>query len=219
MASNQLITAFNSLNAAAFQWRTNFILGALTDNPHFPGDWPAPVPSLAQLRQEAVEYHEAYTAVQLRDLSQINRRDEARARLTRSLQRVAAYLELVADGDIDKLKSTGFELRREGGRPTGSGAAQTPPGMPDNFRVGLGPRAGTLQVDAAPVRGGFSCEIHTSQGNPLADTDWKSALTVRTVRRTVVDNQPAGPTWVRMRAVSANGLCGPWTSPISVIVE
>ncbi|MFM2067018.1 MAG: hypothetical protein RLZZ584_1927, partial [Pseudomonadota bacterium] len=32
------------------------------------------------------------------------------------------------------------------------------------------------------------------------------------------DNQPPGPTWVRLRAIRAGGTYGPWTAPISVVV-
>ena len=90
--------------------------------------------------------------------------------------------------------------------------------MPDDFRVGLGPRAGTLLVDITQLQGAFGYEIQITQGDPASDTDWKPAVTVQTVRRTLLDNLRPGVTWVRLRAINALGLSGPWTSPISVIV-
>lgn len=217
MATFRLIIDFNSLTESNFQVRTSTVLISMTDNPYFPGDWPAPVPSLAQLRADDATYRAACAAVQMRDFSQLGRRNEARRVLTRGLQRLAAYLELVAGDDEEKLRSTGFELRRSSGRPAGN-ASGVAPGMPDNFRVGLGPRAGTLLVDASGLRGVIGYEIQITQGDPTVDTDWKSAVIVQTVRRTLLDNLPSGVTWVRLRAVNALGLSGPWTSPISVIV-
>lgn len=158
--------------------------------------------------------------MQRRDLAQIHKRDEARERLSRSLQRVAAYVDLLADGHVGMLQTCGFELRREPGRPTstgGGGAAYI--GPPEDFRVGKGPRSGSLQVDAARQRGAIAYyEIHVTRGDPTVDDNWKPAVIVPSVRHVVVDNLPAGPTWVRLRAVRPGGVSGPWTSPISVIV-
>lgn len=219
MPSNKLIVAFAPFGEAAFQVRVSTILDALTNHPQIPEPWPAPVPSLAQLRAEDTAYREAHLAVQRRDMAQIHKRDEARERLSRSLQRVAAYVELLADGNVGMLQTCGFEMRREPGRPnnTGGGGA-TYIGPPEGFRVGKGPRAGSLQVDAARQRGAIAYEIHVTRGDPTVDDNWKPAVIVPSVRHVVVDNLPAGPTWVRLRAVRPGGVSGPWTSPISVIV-
>jgi hypothetical protein len=217
MATPRLIIDFDSLAESKFQVRTSTVLISMTDNPYFPGEWPVQVPSLAQLRLDDEAYRAACVLVQMRDFSQLGRRNEARRVLTRGLQRLAAYLELVAGDDEEKLKSTGFELRRSSGRPAGS-ASTMAPGLPDNFRVGLGPRAGTLQIDVSGLRGVIGYEIQITQGDPTSDAGWKPAVIVQTVRRTLLDNLRPGVTWVRLRAVNALGMSGPWTSPISAIV-
>jgi hypothetical protein len=219
MPSNKLIVAFAPLSEAAYQVRVSTILDALTNHPQIPEPYPAPVPSLAQLRAEDTAYREAHLAVQRRDLAQIHKRDEARERLSRSLQRVAAYVELLADGNVGLLQTCGFELRRESGRPNstgGGGAAYI--GPPEDFRVGKGPRAGSLQVDASRQRGAIAYEIHVTRGDPALDDNWKPAVIVPSVRHVVVDNLQPGPTWARLRAVRPGGMSGPWTSPISVVV-
>ncbi len=215
----KLIVAFARLSEADFQLRVNAIIAALTNNARVPEPWPAPVPGLTQVRQEDGVYREAHLAVQRRDFGQLHKRDEARERLTTSLQRVAAYVELLANGDIDLLQSSGFEVRREPGRPLGhggAGASYTP--APEDFRVGIGPRAGSVQVDAARQRGAIAYEIQVTRGDPTDDEGWKQVMIVPSVRHVVVDNLPPGPTWVRLRAVRPGGTSGPWTSPISVIV-
>jgi hypothetical protein len=221
MPNSKLSVALAPLSEANFQVRYNAIMAAVINHPQLPLPWPASVPPVVQLQQEDAIYRAAYLAVERRDLSQIHQRDEAREQLTHSLQRLAAYVELVADGDMKLLQSCGFELRRESGRPGGvngggSGAAFVSP--PQGFRVGQGPRAGSLLLDATRQRGAIAYEIHITRGDPAADEGWKQALIVPSVRHVVVDRLEPGPTWARLRAVRPGGMGGPWTSPISVIV-
>jgi hypothetical protein len=220
MPNSKLSVAFAPLGEAAFQARYNAIVAAMSNHPQIPLPWPAPVPSLAQLQQEDVIYLEAYLAVERRDLSQIRQRDEAREQLAHSLQRLAAYVELVADGDMKVLQTCGFELRREPGRPGSVNGSQGPAFVnpPQDFRVGQGPRAGSLLLDATRQRGAIAYEIHTTRGDPSVEEGWKQALIVPSVRHVVVDRLEPGPTWARLRAVRPGGVGGPWTSPISVIV-
>jgi hypothetical protein len=177
------------------------------------------VPPLTQLKEEDSDYREAQLAVQSRDLRQIHRRDEARERLTLSLKRVAAYVELIANGDVTLLQSTGFELRRDGGRPVGgstTGAVYLDP--LEDFRLGQGPRSGSIKVDATSQRGAIAYEIQATRGDPAVEEGWKQAAIVASVRHMVVDHLEPGPTWIRLRAVRRSGISTPWTSPISVIV-
>ncbi|MBK6850088.1 MAG: fibronectin type III domain-containing protein [Burkholderiales bacterium] len=219
MLNSKLIVAYGSLSEPDFQIRVSPVLAGLTDHPKFPLPWPDPVPSLAQLKAEDAAYREAQLAVQSRDLRQIHKRDEARERLTLSLKRVAAYVELIADGDISALQSTGFELRRDGGRPVGVGTPGTVYlAAPADFRVGKGPRSGSIKVDATSQRGSMAYEIQITRGDPNVEEGWKQAAIVGSIRHVVVDNLEPGPTWVRLRAVRRNGVSTPWTSPISVII-
>jgi hypothetical protein len=128
-------------------------------------------------------------------------------------------VELLANGDVNLLQACGFARRRDPGRPLGSAGSSTAHvGPPEDFRVGQGPRSGSLQVEAADQRGAIAYEIHVTRGDPGADEGWKQARIVHSVRRVVVDRLAPGPTWARLRAVRRGGRGGPWTSPISVIV-
>jgi hypothetical protein len=227
-STSKLIASFRTLGEMEFQARASTILTAASNHPLLPNPWPAVLPSLEVLREDEAAYREAALAVQQRDLRQIRKRDEARERLMTNLRRLAVYLELAADGDIAQLQSTGFELRREQSRgsssvPGASGAAAaalavTRLGPPEGFRVGLGPRAGTLQVEASRQRGAIAYEIHTTRGDPTQDDGWQQAAIVPTVRNVLVERLSPGPTWARLRAVRAGGMNGPWTAPISVVV-
>lgn len=218
MATARLIYQFDAFSEPDFLARSGYIVSSMTDNPAFPEPYPAPVPSVARLRQDFDTYRDAYHAALQRDTGKIALRNEARRILTRGLQALAVYLDLVADGDDTRLGTTGFELRRTTPRAPAGGSVSGPLGRPDNFRVGQGPRAGMLQIDAGNVRGAMGYEIQICQGDPMDDSRWKSAVTVRSVRQTLLADLPTGPTWVRLRAVAPNGSCGPWTLPISVVV-
>jgi hypothetical protein len=219
MPNSKLIVAYGPLSEPDFQIRVSPVLAGLTDNPKIPEPWPHPVPPLVQLKQEDSDYRVAQLAVQSRDLRHIPARDEARERLTISLKQVAAYVELVANGDISVLQSSGFELRRDGGRPAGGGTVGSVYiGPPEDFRVGQGPRSGSLKLDASSQRGAIAYEIQATRGDPALDEGWKQAAIVGSVRHVVVDHLEPGPTWVRLRAVRRSGVSTPWTSPLSVIV-
>jgi hypothetical protein len=221
MASNKLSVAFRPLNEADFQVRYGIILDSVTNNPRLPEPWHGSVPGSAQLRAEADDYRELQQAVQRRDFGQVDKRDQARERLTRSLQRLAGFVELVANGEQEVLESSGFEIRRDPGRTAGSssgGSSALRINPPEGFRVGRGPHTGSLEVDASPQRGAIAYEIQITRGDPSQEEGWKQALIVPKVRHLLIDKLPAGVTWVRLRAVGVNGEVGPWTSPISVIV-
>jgi hypothetical protein len=215
MPQLRLITDFNRLNEADFYAKGGFITDSLTGNPDFPEPWSAPVPSLQQLRAAYEVYRNAYHAAQMRDRLRILERDEARQKLTRMLQQVAVYLDLVADGDLVKLSRTGFDLRREGGRPSGL------PGLlaaPQGLSISPGSRPGTLLLQATALSGTVSYyEIQINQGQPDNEADWRRSITVTSVRRVLIDELSPGQVWVRMRGINRAGN-GDWSQPISLLL-
>lgn len=218
MPTARLIYQLDPLSEPDFLARSGYIITSMTNNPGFPEPYPEPVPSVAQLRSDHELYCAAYYAALQRDVGKIALRNEARRTLTRGLQRLALYLDMVADGDDTRLATTGFELRRTAPRAPTSASTTVLLGRPDNFRVGHGPQPGSLQIDAGSVRGAMSYEIQICQGDPMTEAGWKSVLTVRAVRRLMLGDLPNGPTWIRLRAVAPDGSCGPWTLPISAVV-
>jgi hypothetical protein len=72
-------------------------------------------------------------------------------------------------------------------------------GRSEDSRVGLRPRSGLLQMDAARQRAAIAYEIHVSRGEPGTDEGWKKELIVSSVR--------------------LGGMNGPWTLSIIVIVR
>ncbi|MEY4751287.1 MAG: hypothetical protein RIQ60_3501 [Pseudomonadota bacterium] len=227
MNRHQLVVSFARDSSAQLQMRLNSIVNAMTDNPRFPGPWPAQVPSLALLREKDEVFIALQQAVDRRDFGQLRKRDEAREELEHAMLKVATYVEQVADGDMDVLETCGFELRRDASRPpsgagmgVGGGAGATTARLlpPQDVRVGHGPRAGTLVLNAASQRGVVAYEVQISLGDPTAEEGWRNATIVQSVRHLVLDGLAPGVTWVRLRAVRAGGLTGPWTAPLSALV-
>ncbi|MFM2067102.1 MAG: hypothetical protein RLZZ584_2011 [Pseudomonadota bacterium] len=220
----KLVVSFARDSYAQLQVRVNTIVSALTDHPRLPPPWPAQVPTVAVVREKDEALVALQQAVDRRDFGQLRKRDEAREQLERVLQKVATYVEQVADGDADLLESSGFELRREPGRPMlggragGAGATAARFLPPQDFRVGHGPRAGTLVLNAASQRGVVAYEVQITLDEPTAEDGWRTAMIVPSVRHLVLDGLAPGVTWVRLRAVRAAGLTGPWTAPLSVLV-
>ena len=215
----KLVVSFARDSYAQLQARANTVMSALTDHPRLPPPWPAQVPPLELVREKDEAFIALQQAVERRDFRQLRKRDEAREQLERALQKVATYVEQVADGDADLLESCGFELRREPGRPMlGAGATAARFLPPQDFRVGHGPRAGTLVLNAASQRGVVAYEVQITLGDPTLEGGWRTAMIVPSVRHLVLDGLAPGVTWVRLRAVRAAGLTGPWTAPLSVLV-
>lgn len=218
MSATRLIVSFDHLSEADLQAKAGFILASLNGNPDFPAPWPAPVPSLGAINATFDNYRAAYHASQSRDRNRIAERNEVRQSLVRMLHQLAAYLELVAEGDAQKLGTTGFDLRRDSGRPVGGGGSPASLEVPQEFRAGLGPRGGTVHVEAARLAGAAAYEIQTNRGDPGAEADWHQALIVASPRQVLLEGQPTGPVWTRLRGIGTQGNTGPWSAPISVMV-
>jgi predicted phage tail protein len=219
MPNSKLIAVNSAYGEAAFMNRVSNILNCLTDHPKFPEPWSEHTPPLVLVRSQDTNYRKFQLAVQNRDLRQIHNRDEARAVLENSLRRVAAYIELVADGDMSVLATTGFEVRREPGRPSRNAIPVAVTTAPEDFRVGTGTYSGSILVYASNQQGAIAYEIQVTRSDPANEEGWKQAVIVANVRKVLIENLEPGAVWVRVRAVHRRGQSSPWTLPISVVVR
>jgi hypothetical protein len=210
----KLVIAFDTLNEADFQAKAGHILSCLTDNPNFPEPWPEPVPSLAQLNEAYRVYLDAYHASLTRDSLKIRQRDAAREALTDLLKHLASYLELVAHHDADKLVTTGYDLRKDAVRGIHGGTLPSP----DGFSAEHGLKGGTVMLHVARTVGAKLYEVHTAQGDPSLEENWKPATTSATGSHILLEGlNPAQTYWFRVRAHGSGGP-GLWTDPVSLIV-
>ena len=200
-----------------YQVKVSVIISSMTDNPHYPEPWPAPVPPLARIVTAAATFNQAYIAALTHDSNKIRARNEARETLTEMLKLLAAYVELVANGNIAILASSGFDLRQDTGPRTTSTAVLP---APTELRVTHGNVSGTLDAQLARVPNAVSYELQYTQGDPLVEANWKHGTTSASS-----DHIPLGGLtvaqnyWLRGRAIG-KGISnfGLWSAPVSIIV-
>jgi hypothetical protein len=210
----KLIITFGPLSGADFLTKAGTIVAALRDNPDFPEPWPPQVCSFAQLEAAYIDFRDALHASANRDRTKIAERDAAREVLTAMLKRLAAYLELVAQGDTKKLLRTGYDLRKDNAHGSGSG----PLPAPTNFTLKRSDISGTLILHAASVYAAASYEVDIADSEPTAEGTWRDAGTFATCSHIEVPGLTPGKVyWARLRAIGVS--CpGAWTDPVSLMV-
>jgi hypothetical protein len=159
----KLIISFQRLSEADFQAKAGHIIASLTGNPHYPEPWPPQAPSLIQLNEAFDTYRLAYHASLTHDSVKIKQRNDTRQILTYVFAQLAPYLEMIAQGEIDILASTGFDLRRDNQRGRYSCIFCAPTGL----RIVHGPLSGTLGVRVDRLTGAGSYDVQTAQGKPF----------------------------------------------------
>ena len=211
----KLIITFEHLNEADFLVKTGVINAALTGNPLYPVPWIAQVPSLETLNAAYSAYQDAYHAALTKDTLKIVLRDTLRAELTVLLKQLAPYLEVIAQGDLSILATTGYDLRRD---IVHTGSIDPLP-APIGFQVTHGVLTGTLNVQVTRLVGAGSYEVQSTQGDPSIEANWQHVLSSKNASHILLSDLTPGQTyWLRVRAVGNHG-DGAWTDPLSIIVN
>ena len=211
----KLIVTFTRYSEAEFQSKVRTIISRLTGNIHYPEPWAVQVSTLAQIIDSLDTYQKLHADSIDGNSRIIRARKEARVTLSDLLHRLAPYLELMAQGDVKMLESTGYDLRRDTSRGASSTELLSAPG---NFRVTHGRLSGTLTVQMNRLAGAGSYEVNISHGDGSPSGEWKHAITAVSGTRILLQSLTVGQTvWVRARGVGNNG-GGLWTEPIRVMV-
>ena len=204
----KLIISFEALPQPEFLAKGELINNSLASNSNFMGPWPAPLSGPASLTTLYTAYQTAYNNAATGDTVKLAQRDAARLALTSYLKKLAPYLELVANGDVSKLLTSGYSLRKDNAH-TGGGAV---PPVPSDFKVirGVG---GQLIAKARKIRGVDAYEPQINTGNPNVEADWHSLPVMTSCAKIKIDGlTPLTKVWVRVRGVNSQG-SGPWTDP------
>ncbi|MCM0080081.1 hypothetical protein L4X63_00595 [Geomonas sp. Red32] len=95
-------------------------------------------------------------------------RNQAAAVLVATLKNVVRHIELVADGDVAILKSSGFEVVQAAEQKW-----RIPATLPQ-VAVSLmpGEEEGTMIAEALPIPYAFRYEAHVTQGDPNVAANW-----------------------------------------------
>ncbi|HLT87095.1 MAG TPA: fibronectin type III domain-containing protein [Sphingobacterium sp.] len=192
--------------------RTVAILEAMTTNEE---TFPDPLPSLEVL-QTAKDDYQSKLAVssKTRGLQDNSMKNEAKAALVDILQKLAFYVNTVADGHLPTLYASGFRI-------TSPAVKGLPPAMPSGLRSADGHLSGTVRVDfdrviGSGVRYEYSFAVTDDlEGAPV----WGEAIHTSTTRKNLIGGLvPRTVLHVRVRAVNPNGV-SEWTSAIKHIVR
>ncbi len=199
----KLIIAFDRLGDVAFDAKTVLIHTSLTGNVNFPLPWPPFVPQLTDIGAAKDTYHGLFEATQAGDASKISARDDARTMLTTLLKKLAPYLELVADGSIPKLESTGYDLRHDIVQSESTDPLPPPP--PVSPSRGAMPAAPWWPARAAcPGAGSYILEI--CAGDPSVEANWTLKGTFLHCSKIVTDGYVPGRIYYgRLQGVGPNG--------------
>ena len=209
----KLIITFEALGDAALLSKAELISNSMATNINFPSPWPFPLSNPTTLTSAFTAYQTAYNNASTHDDVKIALRNTARTALITYLKKLAPYLEVLANGDVAKLLTSGFSLRKDS-VPTGG---TNPPPVPTNFTVERG-AAGQLIAKAKKLRNVSAYELQINSGDPSNEAGWHSLPIVTSCTKVKIDGlTPLTKVWVRLRAINSNG-SGGWTDPACSVV-
>jgi hypothetical protein len=184
------------------------IVAALTGNSRFPSPVP-PLPAITTAANEAdtafVDCQEARRVSVLTTRTQ-NRKEDA---LDKLLNQIAGYVDGVADGDEEMIRSAGIDMRAPAVPVT------DPPGQPQGLAPTAGDHDGEIDLSWDTVTGAKSYVIEISN-DPVTSTSW-SHTGVSTRSSFTAQGLHSGTRyWFRVAAVNNNGQSG-WSDPATKI--
>ena len=209
----KLMITFDHLSESDFLAKSGTIVSAVTTNINFPVPWLPQIPSLSVFTTAYKDYEAAYHGALSKDTVKAALRQSCRLSLTNMLKQLAGYFELVAQGSIAKLQTTGFDLRRD---QTHTGGVEPLP-APADFLVSRGVLSGTLDVSIAHLDGAGSYEVQLAELDPLIEANWQHILSSTSARHIQLSNLvQKNSYWVRVRGIGSNG-AGVWTDPLHIV--
>lgn len=192
--------------------RTVAILEAMTTNEEIFSD---PLPSLEVL-QTAKDDYQSKLAVssKTRGLQDNSMKNEAKATLVDTLQKLAFYVNTVADGHLPTLYASGFRI-------TSPAVKGLLPSVPSGLRSSDGHLSGMVRIDFDRVAGsGIRYEYSFAVTDDLEGTPvWGENIHTSTTRKNMIGGLvPRTVLHIRVRAVNANGV-SEWAPSIKHIVR
>ena len=190
------------------------IVASLGNNPHYPRPWPAPTPTFEELCNANSNYQAGVQVALSRDSFKIIERDRAREMLVELLLDLAPYLELVAKGNADILKTTGFDVKQ----PKSTTVVNHDPlDAPENFSAKHG-LSGTLICHAARLAGAGSYELQICEGDPTVEANWRQySIYTQASHMEVTGLTPGQKVSLRLRGYGSLG-AGAWSDTVTIIV-
>ena len=210
----KLIVAFDRLNNRELLIKSGVIVAGLTQNLNYPEPWLPLLITLSDLTTAQADYETAYHDALSQDKFKVSHRNDCRVVLIGILKNIAPYFELASQWDVDKLASSGYDLRHD---TTHNNTFDTLP-APLDFSIMQGAFSGTIDLKISRLSGAYSYEVQITQLDPMIEENWKHALWSTTATHIhLPDLIPGQSYWLRIRGIGTNGV-GLWTEPLHMMV-
>ncbi len=185
------------------------IITAMTGNANFP----APNPTLAAMQTAVTNLQTKNNAVEAGKAAQeqkMTERATAEGAFNAAFTTQAATVQSASAGDATKILSSGMSV-------IGTSGPVVAPGQVLNLVVTAGDNDGTLDFafDPEPVAKSYEIEISV---DPVSATSWEKKQTAAKSSGTIAGLTSGARMWVRVRAIGAAPLPGPWSDPAAKTV-
>jgi hypothetical protein len=210
-----LIVDYGDLTTAQYKALLHHVAICAKNNVFYPEPWPSCVPSPAFMDTLAADYTTAVSEAVGGDRTKITVRNTLRTTGDGKIILLGHYYELVANGNIQALESTGLRLRKTPVKPT----VVEPPHAPTFVSVSRGPTSGTAIVRARSMPNASIFELQTTFADPTVDANWANTMQLtRCGRIQITGLTPLNTYHIRLRAFNKAGW-GPWgnSSPITIL--
>lgn len=186
----------------------NSLKTALTGNANFPNP-PVPLAAFGTLIATAQTKLTASNTAWQVSMQATTDKDNAIGDMATAANQLAAYVDLMANGDESKILSAGLSVR----------ASRQPQSVPDpvqNLSVTAGDNSGELDAQWDPPGNAKSYEVQTS-ADPFSDATWKTTETVTNSKAALMGLTSGAKIWVRVRGINSAGK-GAWSDPAVKVV-
>jgi hypothetical protein len=149
------------------------------------------------------------------DRAAIIGRDSYRGQCAPQVRNGGLYFEIICNGDVEKAKRTGYDLRSQPVRST----VKTVPPAPKNVKVKRGVASGSLIVSCEKIKSAVNYMAQVCCGDTSVEANWGNTVeSVKPSRICINGLTKLKEYAIRVRAYSAQGW-GPWAviAPIGVL--
>jgi len=205
-----LIISFSKYSEPGFLLLVENIEPSLLNNANFPTPWGTQVPDPTAISTAVTGYKAAYKNASGGDRALIKVRKGQRTALSKMLGKAAHYLEIVADGDVAKLATTGYDLRKD----IVKSIVVSPLDALTGLKVSRTALSGGLLVHARAERLADVYHVQIASADPSVEANWGPTQEfVHCNRIELTGLTPNKTYYVRIRGFNKHGP-GVWaTSP------
>lgn len=210
MRKERVLLSYSHLTDYELSTLAGRVLAAVTDNDNFPD----PMPSLAEFEPLVNTYRARHEVASRRGSAlEISEKNDSRRLLLLGLKQLAFHVNMVADGSLPILVSSGLILASQ---PTEIFV----PDVPRLLRLRDGRVSGQIRLDFQPVKDAWEYLYTVSdtvdeQGNIV----WSEPVITTRSRLNFIDPVEPGTTYyARVRARNSKGI-GDWSETVSLIAR